>query len=64
MSSKLRDAEFDHNIYEYYLDMRDKYGRINRSRIHKSVKKKGYKRCPTCGGLVRLPCLLCSLDIS
>lgn len=23
---------------------------------------KGYKKCPTCGGNVRLPCILCSLE--
>lgn len=25
-------------------------------------KKKNFKRCPECGGLVHMPCLACNLD--
>lgn len=30
--------------------------------IPRGVRKKDLKRCPTCGGLVKLPCLLCKLE--
>ncbi len=60
--SKLRDQEYD-DLSLGFKDNRiyDKKD-FNITGLRKrSSKNKGYKRCPTCGGLVKMPCVLCSI---
>lgn len=58
MDSKLRDAAFNKSD-EYFKDVRLKYAKPKSFKKVKT-KLKGYERCPTCGGMVIMPCVLCN----
>jgi hypothetical protein len=61
--SKLQDREHDDLSFGFKDNRVYNKKDFNIAGLRKRPsKKKGYKRCPTCGGLVKMPCLLCSIS--
>ena len=60
--SKLQDQQYD-NLSLGFKDRRvyDKKDFKITGKRRSFIRKKSYRRCPTCGGLVKMPCVLCSI---
>ena len=67
MTSKLRHAAFNTPEYSYHQNVIAKFQKPKKTdkQSHGSKKlhhRKPVSRCPTCGGLVVMPCVICQSD--
>ena len=63
---KKSDGSLNQEDMEHNRKCEQKYMQIDNpwmKSILNNKKPKGYKRCKTCGGMVKMPCLLCSLEL-